>query len=49
MLISYSLKPDSAHYRDTKGNRMVNFFKMIASVATGSNLVEGEEGHILVS
>ena len=43
------VKPDSAHYWDTKGNRMVNFFKMIASVATGSNLVDGEEGHILIS
>ena len=43
------VKPADAHFWDTRGNQMVNFFKMVASVATGTNLVEGEEGRILVS
>jgi general stress protein 26 len=38
----------NAHYWDTKGNRMINFFKMIASVATGTTLVDAEEGSIHV-
>ncbi len=42
------VKPFTAHYWDTKGNAMVNFFKMVASVATGKTLVEGEEGSLLV-
>jgi general stress protein 26 len=42
------VRPFDAHFWDTKGNKMVNFFKMVASVATGANLVEGEEGRILV-
>lgn len=36
----------SAHYWDTTGNRMINFFKMVASVATGKTLVEAEEGSL---
>lgn len=43
------VKPASAHFWDTKGNRMVNFLKMVASIATGTTLVEGEEGQIVVS
>lgn len=38
----------SAYYWDTEGNRMINFFKMLASVATGKTLVEAEEGSIKV-
>ena len=38
----------NAYYWDTDGNRMINFFKMLASVATGSNLVTGVEGSIKV-
>jgi len=38
--------PESAHYWDTKGNRMVNFLKMAASVLTGTTLVQGEEGRL---
>ena len=34
----------NAYYWDTKGNRMINFFKMIASVATGETLIDAEEG-----
>jgi len=34
----------NAYYWDTRGNKMVNFFKMIASVATGKTLVDAEEG-----
>ncbi|MDB5277089.1 MAG: ral stress protein [Ferruginibacter sp.] len=40
--------PTSAYYWDTEGNRMINFFKMIASVATGKTLVDAQEGSINV-
>ncbi len=36
----------SAYYWDTNGNRMINFFKMLASVATGTTLVDAKEGTI---
>ncbi len=42
------VKPTSAYYWDTDGNRMLNFLKMVASVATGQNLVTGKEGAIIV-
>jgi general stress protein 26 len=38
----------TAFYWDTNGNKMVNFFKFLASVATGSNLVTGVKGSINV-
>ncbi len=38
----------SAYYWDTDGNKMINFFKFLASVATGSNLVTGVQGSIKV-
>jgi general stress protein 26 len=38
----------SAYYWDTDVNKMINFFKFIASVATGSNLVTGVQGSIKV-
>jgi len=38
----------SAYYWDVEGNQMINFFKMIASVATGSNLVDAKEGNLKV-
>lgn len=38
----------SAYYWDTAGNKMINFFKMIASVATGTTLVDAKEGTINV-
>ncbi len=34
----------NAYYWDTTGNRMVNFVKMVASVATGKTLIDAEEG-----
>jgi general stress protein 26 len=40
--------PTSAYYWDTEGNRMINFLKMIASVATGKTLVDAQEGNIRV-
>ncbi|CAN5150693.1 pyridoxamine 5'-phosphate oxidase family protein [soil metagenome] len=40
--------PTSAYYWDMEGNRMINFFKMIASVATGKKLVDAQEGSIKV-
>ncbi|MEP6746330.1 MAG: pyridoxamine 5'-phosphate oxidase family protein [Bacteroidota bacterium] len=39
----------TAYYWDTKGNRMINFFKMVASVATGKTLVDAEQGELKVS
>ena len=38
--------PTTAYYWDTEGNRMINFIKMVASVVTGTNLVNGKEGTI---
>jgi general stress protein 26 len=38
----------TAYYWDTEGSKMVNFFKFLASVATGSNLVTGVQGSIKV-
>lgn len=40
--------PSSAYYWDSDGNRMINFFKMVASVVTGINLISGKEGEITV-
>ena len=40
--------PKSAYYWDTNGNQMINFLKMVASVATGANLVTGNQGSIKV-
>ena len=40
--------PNTSYYWDVDGNRMVNFVKMIASVATGTNLVTSKEGSITV-
>ena len=42
------VKPSTAYYWDTDGNRMINFLKMVASVVTGTNLVTGKEGAITV-
>ena len=38
----------SAYYWDVEGNQMINFFKMIASVATGTNLVDAKAGNLEV-
>jgi general stress protein 26 len=38
------VKPAHAHYWDARGNRMVNFFRTVATVATGIGLAEGHEG-----
>ncbi len=40
--------PTVAYYWDTDGNQMINFLKMVASVATGTNLVTGNEGALSV-
>lgn len=42
------VKPSNCYYWDTDGNRMVNFLKMVASVATGTNLVSGMQGELKV-
>ena len=36
--------PNNAYYWDTDGNRMINFLKMIVSIATGTNLVTSNQG-----
>ena len=40
--------PTNAYYWDTNGNRMINFLKMVASVATGTNLVTGNQGNLKI-
>jgi general stress protein 26 len=40
--------PTTAYYWDTDGNKMINFLKMVASVVTGTNLVEGNQGALKV-
>ncbi len=42
------VKPTNAYYWDTDGNRMINFLKMIASVATGANVVTGQKGALII-
>lgn len=42
------VKPNSAYYWDTDGNRMINLLKMVASVVTGKNLITGSEGAIKI-
>jgi len=42
------VKPITAYYWDTDGNKMINFLKMFASVATGTNLVTGKAGALTV-
>ena len=42
------VNPTTAYYWDTDGNKMINFFKMIASVVTGTNLVSGMQGELKV-
>ena len=42
------VKPTTAYYWDTDGNRMINLLKMFASVVTGSNLVTGKEGALAI-
>ena len=40
--------PTNAYYWNTDGSRMINFLKMVASVATGTNLIIGHKGAITV-
>jgi len=42
------VKPSTAYYWDTDGNRMINLLKMVASVVTGTNLITGKEGALIV-
>lgn len=39
---------NSAYYWDVEGSKMINFFKMLASVATGTTLVDAKEGAIKI-
>ena len=38
--------PKNAYYWDIEGNQMINFFKMIASAATGKMLIDATEGSL---
>ncbi len=40
--------PTTAYYWDKDGNKMINFLKMVASLVTGTNLVEGNQGTLQV-
>jgi general stress protein 26 len=40
------VEPIEGAYWDSKGNRAINFVKMIASVVSGKDLVDGEEGQL---
>lgn len=40
------VNPSSGYYWDTKGSKMINFIRMVASAASGKNLVKGNEGKI---
>lgn len=42
------VKPQSAYYWDTDGNKMINFFKMVTSIATGTTLEMGKKGTIKI-
>jgi general stress protein 26 len=42
------VSPTTAYYWDTEGNQMINFIKMVASVATGTNLVTGNQGALKI-
>lgn len=42
------VKPSSGYYWDTKGSKMINFFRMVASAASGKNMIEGNEGTISI-
>lgn len=42
------VKPTTAYYWDIDRNRMINFLKMVASVATGTNLITSKEGAIKI-
>lgn len=40
--------PSTAFYWDTDGSKMINFFKMVASVVTGADLVSGKQGDLKI-
>jgi general stress protein 26 len=42
------VNPQSAYYWDMDGSKMIHFFKFLASMATGSNLLTGVQGSIQV-
>lgn len=42
------VNPTTAYYWNTKGNKMINFLKKMASAATGKNHLDGNEGTLSV-
>ncbi len=40
--------PTMAYYWDTDGNRMINFLRLVASIATGSNMITGNQGSLKI-
>lgn len=42
------VRPEYAHYWDAGGNRMINFLRMVATVATGKTHGDGQEGDLVI-
>jgi general stress protein 26 len=42
------VKPYTAYYWDLEGNKMINFFKVLASAASGNMLLNAKEGRLWV-
>ena len=42
------VKPTTAYYWDTEGNKMINFFKMVSSLVTGTSPVSAKEGMVTI-
>ena len=42
------VSPTTAYYRDTDESKMINFLKMVASVVTGTNVVTGNQGALII-
>jgi len=40
--------PTAAYYWDKDGNKMINFLKLVVSLVTGTNMVEGNQGALQV-
>ena len=42
------VKPQSAYYWDIEGNKMINFLKIVSSIAIGTTLDLGKQGSIKI-
>ena len=43
------VRPDQCYYWDSESGKMIQFLKMAASIATGTQLAEGKEGDLNLS